>query len=489
MTAVRIVDTTLRDGQLSLWACRMSVNDMAPAALDLDAAGFEGIEFFVASAQFARMAKELHENPWDWLRVGADSFNLTPRRLHGSLHSAFAPTPRCVQDLLLERLVELGITTTRASDPWNDPRGLERTITRMRSKGIETIANVIYSVSPRHTADYYAERTAQIAALKPQRLCFKDPGGLLTPAAAQELIPIVLGNAGNVPVELHVHATNGFAHYVYLEAVELGIDIVHTALPPLAEGSSLPSVFTVVDNLRARGHDVALDTERLMRVSEHLTRVARIRSLPIGLPRVFDQMYYEHQIPGGMISNLEFQLSQLEMGDRLPEVLDEITRVRAELGYPIMVTPLSQFVGSQAVMNLVSGDRYSTVSDEVIAYALGRWGAEASEAMDSEVKARILDRPRALEIEQHVPEEPDLNEVRARYGTRDDEELITRAFGGLGDEPLPWGRTPPVPRTYQEYTAMNDSLTKMLRRILDSPVVRQFAVHIPEAGAEIEGSR
>jgi oxaloacetate decarboxylase (Na+ extruding) subunit alpha len=309
MTAVRIVDTTLRDGNQSLWACRMSVEDMAPVAGDLDAAGYDGIEFFVASAQIARMVRDLREDPWAWLRVAADAFERTPLRLHGSMHSAFSPTPKCVQDLFLEHIVELGITTTRASDPWNDAEGLRRTMARMSSKGIDTIANVIYSVSPRHTVQYYAERTARIAALKPQRLCFKDVGGLLTPEAVRTVLPVVLEHAADIPVELHVHCTNGLAQYVCLEAVELGIEIVHTALPPLAEGSSLPSAFSLVDSLRARGHEPQLDTERLRSVSRHLEAVARLRALPAGGPQVYDETFYEHQTPGGMISSSSYSSS------------------------------------------------------------------------------------------------------------------------------------------------------------------------------------
>ncbi len=491
MGTVRIIDTTLRDGNQSLWACRMSVNDMAPAAADLDEAGFEGIEFFVASAQVPRMVKDMREDPWDWLRVGTSSFERTPLRLHGSMHSAFAPVPRCVQDLLLERLVELGITTTRASDPWNDPRGLERTMARMRSKGIETVANVIYTVSPRHTPEYFAERTAQIAALRPQRLCFKDVGGLLTPAAARELVPVVLEQAGDIPVELHVHCTNGLAQYICLEAVELGIEIVHAALPPLAEGSSLPSVFTLVDSLRARSHDVALDTGRLRRASDHFVRVARARALPEGAPNVYDETVYAHQTPGGMISNLEFQIGQLGMADRLPDVLEEIARVRDDLGYPIMVTPLSQFVGSQAVINLVSGDRYATVTDEIIGYALGRWGAEAPEVMDSEVKARILDRARAAEMAEQASEEPSLDEVRTRYGSGiSDEELIARAFAGVGNEPLEWwGAERRIPRSYEEHGAQNSRLAAVLDRLVGSPAVRRFSVRFPESDVELTGGR
>lgn len=490
MASVRIVDTTLRDGNQSLWACRMSVDDMAPTIGDLDGAGFDGIEFFVASAQIARMVRDLHEDPWDWLKVGTRLFERTPLRLHGSMHSAFAPTPRCVQDMFLERLAEMGVRITRASDPWNDAEGLRRTMARMASKGIETVANVIYSVSPRHTVEYYAERTAQIAALQPMRLCFKDVGGLLTPDAARAVIPVVLANADGIPVEFHMHCTNGLAQWVCLEAVELGIDLLHTSLPPLSEGSSLPDVFPLVDSLRARGHDVPLDTTRLRRASDHLSLVARTRALPVGVPQAYDETMYQHQTPGGMISNLEFQLSKLGIHGRLPEVLEEIARVRADLGYPIMVTPLSQFVGSQAVLNLVTGDRYGTVTDEVIGYALGRWGAEAPMCMDGDVKARILDRARARELEAQEKKEPDLAEVRARYdGLVDDEELISRVFAGLGSEPLSTRRGTRVPLDYDEYRALHDPLEGLLQRLAGSSHVRRFSIAMPSIGLQVDGGR
>jgi oxaloacetate decarboxylase alpha subunit len=490
MTSVRIVDTTLRDGNQSLWACRMSVDDMAPAIADLDAAGFDGIEFFVASAQIARMVRDLHEDPWEWLEIGTRTFERTPLRLHGSMHSAFAPTPKCVQDLFLERLSEMGVRITRASDPWNDAEGLRRTMARMSSKGIETVANVIYSVSPRHTVEYYAERTAQIAALQPLRLCFKDVGGLLTPDAARAVIPVVLENAGGIPVEFHMHCTNGLAQWVCLEAVELGIEVLHTSLPPLAEGSSLPDVFTLVGSLRARGHEVRLETERLRRASEHLGLVARTRDLPAGAPQVYDETLYTHQTPGGMISNLAFQLEKLRIRDRLPEVLEEIARVRADLGYPIMVTPLSQFVGSQAVLNLVAGDRYATVTDEIIGFALGRWGAEAPTAMDAEVRARILDRPRARELEAQTKDEPTLDDVRAGYGGAiDDAELIARVFAGAGDEPLDLRAGHRVPLDYDDYRAQRDPVQGLLERLAATPDVRRFSINLPAAAVQLEAER
>lgn len=490
MSHVKLVDTTLRDGQQSLWACHMRLDAMVPALEDIDEAGYEGIEIFVASAQFSRGVRDLHENPWEWLHAATSRVKKTPLRLHGAMHSAFASIPKCVQSLFLERIADLGIQLTRASDPWNSPAGLESTVASMRAHGIETIANIIYSVSPRHTLDYYAERTKAIAALGPTRLCFKDVGGLMTPAVAQQLLPIVLENSNGIPVEFHAHCTNGLAGFVALEAADLGIGIIHTSIPPLAEGASQPSVFNIASNLRARGHTVDLDLGRLGRVSDHFNRVAEYEDLPKGTAQVYDESLYLHQVPGGMISNLKFQLHKLGMSDRWPDALHEMVQVRADLGYPIMVTPLSQFVGSQAVLNVISGTRYGTVTDEVIEYALGRWGAEAPSAMDPEIKALILNRGRAEQIENRVEIQPSLKEVRARLGeTLSDEELILRVFSGIGSEPLPWTTSPRPPESYAEYVTMRSPLLSVIKRIGSSPGIRSFHVDLGGEGGIAVGRR
>jgi oxaloacetate decarboxylase alpha subunit len=477
VTTVRIVDTTLRDGQQSLWACRMSSDAMVPTLADLDAAGFDGIEIFVASAQFTRFVRDLHEDPWNWLRYAVKGVNKTPLRLHGAIRSAFAAVPRCVQDLLLSRMSEMGVRVTRASDPWNSPEGLAKTIGAMREHRIDTVANIIYSVSPKHTVEYYAQRTRQIAALRPYRLCFKDVGGLLTPESAAEVLPVVLANTGGIPIEYHAHCNNGFAGYLSLYAADLGFEYIHTAIPPLADGSSNPSVFSLVSNLRARGHQVELDLEPLERVRAHLTRVAKLESLPIGVPQAYDETTYAHQVPGGMISNLRFQLDQLRMTDRLDEVIAEISQLRAELGYPIMVTPLSQFIGTQSVLNVISGKRYSNVPDEIIQYALGQWGSEAVSSMDAKVKEIILDRPRAAAVQASTEDEPSLVEVRARYGEAlSDEELIVRVFSGLGSAPLPW-HTGVVPaQTYDEYSARRPMLS--LLQSLSTESIGSFSIKL-----------
>ncbi|MCU1431756.1 MAG: biotin carboxyl carrier protein, partial [Actinotalea sp.] len=339
MDQVKLIDTTLRDGQQSLWAYRMRAGAMLPALGDLDAAGFEAIEFATPGPQFARMVRDLKEDPWVWLKAGTAKGVTTPLRLHGSVASRLSPIPEVTQHLMLDALFAMGIRTTRASDPWNDFEALDKTVAMMAGHGIQTVVNLVYSVSPRHSVEYFAERAAQAAARNPYRICLKDVGGLMTVEAAREVIPAVVAAVGDVPLEFHAHCTNGLAPYLALLAVEHGVRFIHTGVPPLADGDAQPSVFTLTENLRARGYAVDVDLEPLHRVSEHFELVRRREGLPAGSPKVFDASVYEHQVPGGMISNLKFQLAGLGMADRLSETLVEAGRVREELGHPIMVTP------------------------------------------------------------------------------------------------------------------------------------------------------
>lgn len=468
---VRLVDTTLRDGQQSLWAYRMPTSAMLPALADLDAAGFEAIEFLTPGPQFARMVRDLKEDPWQWVRAGVETGTTTPLRLHGSVAARLSPIPVAAQHLMLKTLGRMGIGTTRASDPWNDFEELESTVGMMSQHGIRTVVNLVYSVSPRHTVEYFAERAAQAAARKPYRICLKDVGGLMTVEAAREVIPAVAAAVGDVPLEFHAHCTNGLAPYITLIAVEHGIRVIHTGVPPLAEGDAQPSVFDVVRNLRARGYRVDVDLEPLERVREHFEQVRRHEGLPAGAPRTFDASVYGHQVPGGMISNLRFQLANLGMTDRLDQTIEEAARVRADLGYPIMVTPLAQFVGSQAAINVVTGERYKHVTDEVIQYTLGHWGREAPQVMDQELRKQILARPRTREMAAGAKVEPDLETVRASYGAgMSDEELLTRIFAGVGTGPLGLSSVPP-PRTYAEYRERHDVLPRLLRSMDAHPSV------------------
>ena len=431
MDEIRIVDTTLRDGDISLWAYGMTTGMMLPALRHMDRAGFDSMEFFL-SLRFKKFVREHKEDPWDWLRLGTKEIKHTRLRYHGGLHSGFEFIPECIRRLVIQTIVKYGVTLTRTSNAWNNYELLGKEANELKKLGMETVMNLIYSISPRHTDEYYAQKARDAAALKPYRLCFKDVGGMLTPERTRTLVRLIKQNAPDVPLEFHAHCNNGLAPFNLLEAVKEGIRIVHTAIPPLANGSSQPSVFNVANNLRTLGYKPLVDVDVLSPVAEHFSEIAKREGLPVGAPREYDQAWYGHQVPGGMISNLRHQLKLMGKEEKLHEVLEETAQVRAELGYPIMVTPFAQFVGSQAAINVILGERYKEVTDQVIQYALGQWGKEGSDHMDAAVKAKILDRPRAREIEKKEYPEPTLEEVRKQYGGAhlSDEELLLRFYAG-----------------------------------------------------------
>jgi oxaloacetate decarboxylase (Na+ extruding) subunit alpha len=230
-----------------------------------------------------------------------------------------------------------------------------------------------------------------------------------------------------------------------------------------------------------------VDLDRLRPVSQHLEEVRRREDLPAGSPRVFDAAVYEHQVPGGMISNLRFQLRGLGLEDRLPETLEEAARVRADLGYPIMVTPLAQFVGSQAAINVMTGQRYKHVTDEIIQYAIGIWGKEAPEVMDPDLRADILSRPRAREVGTGITEEPELEEVRAAYGPGlSDEQLLTRVFAGVGGGPLDLDDGSGMPQNYADYRRRTRSIQEVIRAVENSRSVASVYVRHGSTAVHIQ---
>ncbi|HJX11463.1 MAG TPA: biotin carboxyl carrier protein, partial [Candidatus Binatia bacterium] len=298
--------------------------------------------------------------------------------------------------------------------------------------GLKTILNIIYSISPKHTDEYFIQRTRAAAKLDVFRLCFKDPGGLLTPEATRRLVPLILREAGNKPVEFHTHCNTGLGALCCLEAIKLGIKSINTAIPPLADASSNPSLFNVAMNARALGYQTIVDEKVLKPVSEHFAAIAKQEKLPVGRPLEYDAFHPIHQVPGGMISNFRFQLANLGKLDQLNTVLEETARVRAEFGYPIMVTPYSQFVGVQAAINVIVGERYKEVTDEVLLYALGFWGEQECRSMEPNLRDKILSRPRAKELANSRPPETTSKEFRAKFGGAgvSDDEMILHYFAG-----------------------------------------------------------
>jgi len=431
---IEFIDTTLRDGQQSLWALNMTTDMMEPIMPQFDRAGFSAAEFFVPNVQLRKMMLDLNEDPWQWLVRGMKHARHTELRLHGGYRGGLSKIPESISLLLMQKMIDYGLTTTRTSNPWNDYDIVKEEVAQLKKMGMRSVVNIIFSVSPRHTDDYFVTRTKAAAATQPYRLCFKDVGGLLTPDRTRTLIPQVLAAANGIPVEFHCHCNNGLAPLNVIEAVKAGIRIVHTAIPPLANGSSQPSVFNVEKNLRTLGYSHDLDLEPIRDISAHFEQIASDYGFTRGEPFEYDETLYLHQVPGGMISNLRHQLNKVGLIDRLPQTLEEAAQVRKDMGYPIMVTPLSQFVGTQAAINVIVGERYKQVSDEIIQYALGIWGKEALEFMDPNVRDTILSRKRATEIAEKFKQADtsSVAEVRQKLGASlSDEELILLVYTGM----------------------------------------------------------
>ena len=459
---IRFVDTTLRDGHLSLWASNMRTAMMLPIADRLDRAGFEGIEI-MSSAFYKKCVRDLKDDPWERIRLLKSRIRNTPlRSIRSRSMLAFQMTPPAITDLWLERLAANGIDELRTSDPSNTPAYWRQAVDAAKRAGLKTILNIIYSISPKHTDEYFVERTREAAKLDIARICFKDPGGLLTPEATRRLVPLIQREAKDKPVEFHTHCNTGLGPLCCLEAIQLGIRSINTAIPPLADGSSNPSIFNVAMNARALGYRTEIDEEILKPVRDHFAAVAKRDSLPVGRPLEYDAFHPMHQVPGGMISNFRFQLANLGKLDRLPAVLEEVSRVRAEFGYPIMVTPYSQFFGVQAAINVMVGERYKEVTDEVLLYALGFWGEEESQAIEANLKDRLLSSPRAKELAHVKSPEMSLRELRERFGgagVSDDDRLLHYFAGADAVAAMRAAGAP------EDYSSASTSLVTLIEQI------------------------
>jgi len=434
MTEVRFVDTTLRDGQQSLWAYNMRTGMIVPIVEHIDDAGFEAVEFG-GPVELPKCVKELREDPWERYRLVIPKFKQTPLRLIHGTRSGFAIFPDAIHQLYDTCMARAGVSEVRISDSWNDPADWAWRVQQAKNAGLKPIINLIYTVSPRHTDEHFAAKVREAIALDIYRIILKDPGGILTPERTKTLAPAVLNAANGTTVELHTHCTTGLGTLCCLEAIKAGMTNVNTAIPPLADGSSNPSLFNVAMNARALGYKTSINEEPLRHVAKHFIVCARKENLPIGKTPEYDYAQYVHQIPGGMISNLRHQLRLVGMDNKIDQTLEEAAQVRAEFGYPIMVTPLSQFVGSQAAINVITGERYKQVTDQTIEYAMGIWGKEGAALMEPNIKDKILNQSRAREIAERPHPTDSLQELRQKYGGQrvTDEEVLSRFFTSKED--------------------------------------------------------
>jgi len=435
---VRFIDTTFRDGSQSLWASGIRPGMMEAVAEDMDRAGFNVIEV-PGGNYMKKCVRDLKEDPWKMARMLARKMpKAVKSSMAGTYIYALDPlTPRSMIEFYYAHLVRIGylnrvqVTSntfdqTRRSFPWILPV--------FRNLGLKVVLALSYAISPRHSDEYYARKTREVVAFKPDAIYLKDQGGLLTVDRARTLLPVLVANAMGVPVELHSHCTTGLAPLVYLEALKAGIRRLHTAVPPLANGSGQPSVFNVASNARLMGYTPHADLEVLRPVSARLTEMARQEKLPIGAPLEYDHAQYVHQVPGGVISNLKHQLGELGILERLDEVFEEIVQVLKDFGYPIMITPYSQFVCTQAAINVATGERYKHVIDDMILFAKGAYGEDSGYPwMDQNLRDRLLGMRRAKELMAHERPDVSLEQIRGTLGgagVSDDEFLLRYIMKG-----------------------------------------------------------
>lgn len=425
---VGFVDTSLRDGNQSLWsATGLRTADVLAVAPALDRVGFHAVDF-TASTHIAVSVRYHHEDPWRRLRLAAAAMPRTPLTFltTGGRFISWAPAGDDVLELVFRTVVRNGMRRVQIAEPSNDPARIAAVAALARRAGAEeVVAALVYSLSPVHTDEYFAARVEPLAAAAAvDRVYLKDPGGLLTPERAATLVPMAIAGSAGKPVEVHTHCTAGLAEPVYLEAARHGAAAVHTAIGPLAEGTSQPAADRVAAELDEAGIGHGLDLGALAEAAEILAGIAAREGLPAGEPRSPDPARYRHQLPGGMESTMRRQLEEIGKPELFDAALVEIEQVRAELGYPIMVTPLSQFVASQAVMNVASGERYARASDQVIRYLLGQFGAPPAPP-DAAVADRVLSQPRAAKLREVEP--LSLEGARERFGAGvSDEELLLR---------------------------------------------------------------
>jgi oxaloacetate decarboxylase alpha subunit len=434
---IRIVDTSLRDGNQSLWGATGLTTGMVEAVAPLlDRAGFAAIDF-TSSTHLAVGVKWHRENPWERIaRMHAAAPGATLSAITtGMRFMSWDKASEVVMRLALRSMAENGLSRLQIAEPMNDIDATLRVAQWAKEEGIaQVVAAATFTESPVHTDESYRDAIEAYAAHDAiDGVYLKDPGGLLTVDRTRALIPRLRVAAGDLPLELHSHCTTGAAPEVYLVAAELGVDILHTGLGPLSNGTAQPSFERLVENLDQLGIEVDVDRTAAAEAAELLGEIARSQGLSPGAPVEYDLGPHRHQIPGGMMGTLRRQLSEIGMADKLPAVLAEATRVRAELGYPIMVTPFSQFVGSQALANVLAeergGERWSTVSDEVIRYVLGQFGTPQGE-ISPDVRRTVTERSRAEELAVAAPA-PDLEAFGTEQAERlerdlDDGELLLR---------------------------------------------------------------
>lgn len=430
MADIQLVETSLRDGNQSLWAA-LGIDTARTLAIApvMERAGFKAIDF-TTSTHMGVAVRYKQQDPWERIRLMAAATPRTPLQFMstGFRFISWETASPEFMALAFRVLARNGIRRFCLADPMNDADSNVTCARMVKQGGGEyVIAALVYTLSPIHDDAHYVERARTLAASPDiDAVYIKDPGGLLTPARARTLVPAIRAAVHPKPLELHSHCTIGLAELAYMDAPEYGVSALQCASGAAADGQSNPHALRVYRNLRELGHTVQVDEAALVEIDRYFSALAAAEGLKVGQPQSFDAAYLHHQLPGGMIGTMRRHLAESRIAHVEEAVMEEIGRVRLELGWPIVMTPFAQMVLTQAVMNVTGKERYAVIPDEVIRYALGRFG-KPNVPIDANVMDRIASLPRTRELRDEPAMAP-LAELRRRIGAQlSDEEFLLRA--------------------------------------------------------------
>lgn len=407
---VRITETIFRDAHQSLWATRMKTEDMMAVAEAIDEIGYYSLEAW-GGATFDSCLRFLKEDPWVRLRRLKAVIRKTPLQmlLRGQNILGYRHYPDDVVKEFCKRAVDNGIGIIRIFDAVNDVRNMEVAIKASKEAGAHVQGTVVYTISPVHNIEAYIKLAKELKELGCDSICIKDMAGLLKPYEAEELIK-KLKQAVSLPLQLHGHYTSGLASMTYLKAIEAGVDVIDTALSALALGTSQPPTESMVAALQDTPYDTGLDLAKIAPINQHFKEVKK-QYESVAAPIQVDTAVLSYQIPGGMISNLRNQLAGQNAANRYDEVLAEVPKVRKELGYPPLVTPTSQMLGTQSVLNVLTGKRYGVVPKEIKDYVRGMYGRPPA-SIDPEVQKLIIGDEKPITHRPADDLEPMLDQAR-----------------------------------------------------------------------------
>ncbi len=438
---IKIVETVLRDAHQSLIATRMTTEEMLPIIDKMDAIGYHAVECW-GGATFDSSLRFLKEDPWDRLRVLRDGFKNTKLQMlfRGQNILGYKPYADDVVEYFVQKSIANGIDIIRIFDCMNDLRNLQTAVNASKKEKGHAQVALAYTLGDAYTLDYWVDIAKRVEEMGADSLCIKDMAGLLTPKAASELVPALKENI-SIPVEMHTHYTSGLASMTYMKAVEGGADIIDTAISPFALGTSQPATEVMVEAFKDTPYDTGLDQNKLAEIADYFAPI-RQRDIESGLMNTkvlgVNIKTLLYQVPGGMLSNLISQLKEQNKEDKLREVLEEVPRVRKDLGEPPLVTPSSQIVGTQAVFNVLMGERYKIATQETKDVLLGKYGKTVKpfnpeivdKVLGDEKKNAITCRPADLIKPQLASIE---NEMK-HWKTQDEDVLTYALFPKVAED-------------------------------------------------------